>query len=469
MDLISKFFGIISPILYGIIIAYLLSPIQNFFENKVFAFKSEKQWVKNTRRGLSVFVTVVILLLILAAVLGIFVPGIATSVDNLSGKLDGYVEDLDENLDAYIDAHIDKDGIFGKMYEHIKETLQVDEDHTLFSQLIKKFTDWVSGMLSTENLQKIFAIGSSVLGVLVDFVVTLIFTVYLLISKERQAARMKKLANAFFKKERVARLYNIAEMTDDKVGRYLRMQVLDSICVGLVSYVVYVIFSIPYAPLLALISGVTNIIPYFGPFIGGIPNGIFVLLAEPEKLLPFIIIVLVIQQIDGNIIVPIIQSNNMKLDTFWVLAAIVIMGGIFGFPGMVLGVPVFSVLYVLLKERAEEKLKNKGLATETEAYITMSTGRHTDRPTPPVVRFCRAVRKFFTRKGESTDAPEEQSGNKNGTQEIPETQEESETPEGSDKNASDGEKEPSVAQNADDDCIDNAKAHLSKVHKKHKK
>lgn len=389
----SKILNVISPILYGIALAYLLSPIQNFFEEKLLCFPSRKRWQKSLKRGLAVVMTMLVLLAVAVAIVLIFVPSIATCVEMLNNNLGVYLQELEQNLERYLNR-LNPDGVWGKLYAYLKRALDVDENKTLLSQLTPKIAEWLTGLLSSENLMKIFSVGSSVVSALIDLVVVLIFTIYLLISKERQAARVKKLLAAFCKPERVERIYRFGKMTDERVGRYLRVQVLDSILVGVVSYIVYVIIGVPLAPLLALISGVTNIIPYFGPFIGGIPNGLLVLLAAPEKLLPFIISVLIIQQIDGNILVPIMQSTSMQMDTFWVLAGITVMGGFFGLPGMIVGVPFFAVLYVLAKEKAEARLQAKNLPVSTDSYLTYAHEHKTEHPTPPLVRTYRKIRNW---------------------------------------------------------------------------
>ncbi len=369
MELLKKLFDIISPIVYGVALAYLLSPILNFFEKKIFRFKGNKKWISGLKRTLSMLCTALVVIILLTAAVSIFIPQIVDSYERLTQSLGGYLRQLDENLDSYFEELFSHNQLLRHVYENIKEALEVDEDHTVFSKFIEKAVNWLTSLISVQNISKLFSVGTSMISVLVDTVLTLIFTVYLLFSKERQLARIRKLCTAFFKESTVREIYRVAYLADDKIGKYLRVQVLDSILVGVVSYFVYMAFGLPYYPMLALISGVTNIIPYFGPFLGGIPNGIFILLAAPEKLLPFILIVLIMQQLDGNVLVPILQSSSMKMDTFWVLVGITVMGGIFGLPGMILGVPTFAVLYILVKEKAEKKLAEKHLATDTEMYI----------------------------------------------------------------------------------------------------
>ncbi len=406
MAIIRKIFEILSPIIYGIALAYLLSPILNFFEKKVFRFKSKKRGVQNLRRILSLICTALVLLALIAATVSIFIPQIIDSYNRLKEGLPGYItafESFRNNLDGYLEEFFSRNELMANIYESIKEFLGVDENNTVFNQLLNKAATFLVGLFSTDNLSKLFAMGASVISVVVDAVLSVIFTVYVLLSKDKQLARMRKLLTAFCSEATVKEIYRIAYLADEKIGRYLRVQIFDSFLVGVVSYIVYMIFDLPFFPMLALISGVTNIIPYFGPFIGAVPNGIVILLAQPDKLLPFILIVLVIQQLDGNVLVPILQSTNMKMDTLWVLVGMTVMGGIFGLPGMILGVPTFSVIYILIKEHAEKRLVKKNLPTDT-AYYTESF-----RPKKPA-RKPSGLQKLLTRK--------QKQGRKNGTQPL---------------------------------------------------
>ena len=349
--------------------------------------------------------TLVLLTLILAAVVYIIMPGVIDSVEKLAENIGGYISRADDNLDDYIERHLTEGSFMSKVYASIKSAWGVDENHTLFSKIVEKASDWIIDLFSEKTLQRIFSLGSSLIEALINIVLAIFFMIYLLYSKERQAARIRKFTTAYFKKERVDRFYRMAYMTDERVGRFLRTRVAESIIVGLVSFLVYVIIGLPYAPLLALISGVTNIIPYFGPFIGAVPDGLLVLIAAPEKLLAFLISVLIIQQIDGNVLAPIMQSNSMKIDSFWVLAGLTIMGGVFGLPGLILGVPVFAVIYILIREKTEARLKKKGLSTRTGDYVVMHHERKKNHPKPPIVKLIDRIKK---KKTDKASTPEEE-------------------------------------------------------------
>jgi predicted PurR-regulated permease PerM len=407
LDLFGKMLDIISPILYSVAITYFLSYILNFIERHILRFPSKRTWLRNLKRILSIFLTLLFVLLLLAAAVSIFIPQIIESYNLLSSLFMG--EDLfdtfSDNLDAQIDSLISGNQLLEDGYAQFRDFLGLDVEESLLSKLSDYLWNYLKTFFSKATVEKLlnraWGAGSAAVSFIVDAVVTFILSLYLLFTKEKQIARIKKLVNAFCSPKVADKIYHVAYLTDERVGQYLTVQILDSILVGVVSYFVYMIADLPFYPVLALISGVTNIIPYFGPFLGAIPNSIFILISEPSKLLPFILIVLIIQQIDGNILIPIIQSDNMKMDVFWVLVAMTVMGGIFGLPGMILGVPLFSVLFILIKEQAEELLEKKKLPLETEYYAQSRRPNDKSSRVPPVVARIRdLVKKAF---GKITD------------------------------------------------------------------
>lgn len=369
MEIIRLVLKVLSPVLYGIGLAYLLSPLQNFFENKVFRFKSKKKAVVILRRALAMTLTLIVVALILAAAIGIFVPQIVDSYNRLTNNVPEYLRSLDKTLDDDLNEAFGDNEVLVRIYENAKKTLNVDEDHTMLTQLVDKATNWLIGLVSVENLSKLFSVGASVVSVVIDVVLAIFFATFLLWSKERQLARIKKLLIAFFKKERVKEIYRVAYLADERIGHYLRLKVIDSVIIGIISYFVYWICGLPFYPILALITGVTNVVPYFGPIFGAVPNAVFVLLAEPKKLFLYLVLILIIQQFDCRVLMPMLESSSMKMDVFWVLVATTVMGGLFGIPGMILGVPIFSVIYILIKEKAEKNLTDKDMPLETKEYL----------------------------------------------------------------------------------------------------
>ena len=193
--------------------------------------------------------------------------------------------------------------------------------------------------------------------------------------KEQLTAQIKKLICAVFNTKWVNHINHFSILLDDSVGGFIRGKIIDSAIIGVLCYIVMTMFRLDYAMLISTIVGITNVIPFFGPFIGAIPSAFILLMVNPGEVIPFLIIILLIQQLDGNFIGPKILGSSMGLSPFWVLVAIVVMSGLFGFMGMIIGVPIFSVMYVLGERLIDQKLQNKKLPTEMEAY-------YKDIPTP---------------------------------------------------------------------------------------
>ena len=225
------------------------------------------------------------------------------------------------------------------------------------NQLIGNVTDFVIGS----------AIG--VVNGVKNFVLGIIISIYVMFSKEKFAAQTKKILYALFSKQHTDRILRNTRRTHHIFGGFVTGKLLDSLIIGIITFVVLFIVKMPYAVLISVIIGVTNVIPFFGPIIGAIPCAVILLFEDPLKALLFIIIIIIIQQFDGNLLGPKILGDSTGLPAFWVIFAILLGGGLFGFLGMLLGVPTFAVVYSLLKTLIEERLKKKKQPSDTLAYI----------------------------------------------------------------------------------------------------
>ena len=204
---------------------------------------------------------------------------------------------------------------------------------------------------------------------LINLIIGVIVAVYLLQTKEKFIGQGKKIVYALFKPETGNKIIHTMRRSNEIFGGFVIGKIIDSLIIGVISYITLRIMQLPYPALLASIIGVTNIIPIFGPFIGAIPCLILVVLANPLQALYLLIYIIVIQQVDGNIIGPKILGDSTGLSSFWVIFSILIAGGFFGLPGMILGVPIFAVIYYLLKKLFEGKLRKKDLPTKTNDYV----------------------------------------------------------------------------------------------------
>lgn len=211
----------------------------------------------------------------------------------------------------------------------------------------------------------------SIIGVVVDIFIGILIMVYLLNNKDMIFAIGRKLVAAVFSERKSRSIFEFAGIINETFLNFISGRIIDSAIIGVLTYCTLAICGISFAPMISVLVGVTNIIPFFGPFIGAIPSVLILLIESPRQALYFIIIILIIQQIDGNIIGPKIVGNAIGISSFWVLISVLIGGGLFGFLGMALGVPVFAVIYRYVDRMAINSLSRKDLATSTEDYYTL--------------------------------------------------------------------------------------------------
>ncbi len=351
-DFLSRFIDICSPLIYGAVIAYFLNPIMKIFEEKVFRPRNGRKGTSRTaRRVLSVLATFLSFFLVLSLFLWMILPHLGESVTDLINKFPDYIK----ALQALADSISEKGGIFAEAIETALTYINnfIDRSYDLLKELLPKITGYIQ------------TVASAVLDVVLGFV----FSIYFLFAKENIAAQAKKILHALLSEKSYRSVTEICTLTDKTFGRYFTGAILDSLLVGLICMIFMSIFRMPYSSLISVIIAVTNIIPIFGPFIGAIPSAFILFVASPIYAIYFVILILVLQQIDGNIIAPRIHGASTGLSPVWVITSITIMSGFFGFVGMFVGVPLFSVFYTLIKQRTENKLKTKNLATDTLDYM----------------------------------------------------------------------------------------------------
>ena len=351
LNVINSIFSIISPLVIGFTVAYLLNPILKFFEKSVLKF------IKNKRalRFAGVFCTYVSLILFFLALGMLVIPQVTKSIAELMSKFEEYkistLNFINSILQNLKDMNI--------LHEQIDANFIIE----MLGENISSGTSLISSIVTylAANIDDILIIPKNIL--LGGFI-----SVYALLSKERLAAQLKKLAKAILSPENYETVYHRVTFAQSTFGGYFTGVMIDAVFVGITTFFALVIFGIPYASLVAVVVAVTNVIPVFGPFIGAIPSAIIIFISNPSKVLIFIILMVVIQQIDGNIIAPKILGNSTGMSSLAVIVAISVMGSCFGFIGMFIGVPVFAVIIALIKELVEERLAIKELPIETSHY-----------------------------------------------------------------------------------------------------
>ena len=344
---IEKINDILTPIYIGFVLAFLLNPLVKIFERKVY-FKINKPRLIRTLSVLSAYILVIG---VLVGFSFIIVPDIVFSVQNLISNGPGYINSLINNIN----------NIIGNIIGHNSTRLiTLDTVLNKFIQLLSSF--------SSSIINGVLNVFTSVIDILKNILVGIFVSIYVLLSKERLAAGAKRVIMAVFKKDNAEQLLEYTHIANVKFGGYVMGNMLDCVMIGCISFVVFTIFGIPYASLISFIIGVTNFIPFFGPFIGGIPSAIIILIADPSKVILFLIIIVVMQQIDGNLIQPKIIGDKTGLSSLGVIFAITLMGGIFGFIGLVIGAPTIALLSVMINDKIEHSLSDKSLSQDIGDY-----------------------------------------------------------------------------------------------------
>lgn len=349
---ISIAVGIMYPFIIGFAIAYLLNFILDFYEVTILG---KAQWFSKLRRIQKRSIGLLLTYLTAVGICYLFIHFI---VPQLIDSIMGFVNDVPQyvdNLTKLFNELMSETNISPEYAALIQE--QMDK----YIQFIMNFAKEIIPVVG--NTLKVIA--SSIWNI----VLGIIISVYLLIDKENFFAINRKITCALFSTKTANRIFELTYRSNETFGKFLSGKIIDSAIIGVLSFVVFSIFKMPYTLLISVIIGVTNIIPFFGPFIGAIPSCIIILFVSPTKALIFLVLVFIIQQIDGNIIGPKILGDSIGISAFWILFAILVAGKFLGIVGMIIGVPLFAIIYSIIKEDVEYKLKIKELPTETKDYM----------------------------------------------------------------------------------------------------
>lgn len=351
MNKISHVIVILKPFIMGFAIAYILDFVLRFYENVVFETKFFKKFNIKSKRGLGLLFTYVTAFLFIALFIHFVLPQLIDSIVGLVNDIPLYIADTTKFINGLIDNLN-----LGEQYQGV-----INENfNNLIDYIIK---------VATNLLPMLGGLLTTLLSSIWNIVLGLIISIYLLIEKERFFALSKKITYAILPKRAAIKTIELTHRSNDTFGKFLSGKILDSFIIGILTFVVLTIFNMPYTLLISVIVGITNIIPFFGPFIGAIPSVIIILFVSPIKAFWFLVIILIIQQIDGNIIGPKILGDSIGISAFWILFSILVAGKFLGLVGMVIGVPLFAIVYSIIKEIIEDKLDKKGLKTETEDYM----------------------------------------------------------------------------------------------------
>ncbi len=359
---VHQLMNILQPIIIGIVLAYLLNPIVNGIEGFMIPllekYTKSKKKAKNLGRMLGIaggwiFFAVIIVVLV-ASILPTIMESIMSMIRNFPDEVN--------NLLAWINGVVEDES----------------ELETFMNEMIVSLSSWFEGWLKNTFLPQIeYYIGSIMSGAVAGVKIVLnvfigtVVSIYVLTSKEKFAGQAKKIVYACFKPSQANVIIDTVRKSHELFGGFISGKLLDSLIIGILAYIILSIMNMPYTMLVSVIIGVTNVIPFFGPFIGAIPSFFIILLQSPIQSLYFLIFIFILQQIDGNIIGPKILGNSTGMTAFWIVFSTTFFGGLWGFVGMVLGVPLTAVIYYIVGQVVEYMLKRRGIPVDTDAYIKL--------------------------------------------------------------------------------------------------
>ena len=356
---VSTLIGVAKPIIYGLGIAYLLNPIVKLVDKRMLPFLEKKcpnfKKKKQLSRSVGIFLSLLFLLAVVVALLNMMIPELYSSIRdmilNVPSQMNRFVDSLSE---------MNRDN----------STLG-----TLLENIMTEATEFLQNWMRTDLMNSVNELMCSltvgvinILKEILNLLIGLIVSAYVLFSKEKFSRQCKKITYALFKPSSANMLLHLTIKSNEIFGGFIIGKIIDSAIIGVLCFIGLSIMNMPYTLLVSVIVGVTNVIPFFGPYIGAIPSAVLILLADPKMGVYFIIFILALQQFDGNVLGPKILGNSTGLSAFWVVFSILIAGGLFGVPGMILGVPAFAVIYYIVDMLIDYRLEKRKLPTQTSAY-----------------------------------------------------------------------------------------------------
>ena len=351
------------PITYGLILAYLLNPLLNLVENSLIMplskriFKKNRKLAKGISRAFSIILAWVIAIVFVFTLFALVLPEIYKSIESLIE----IVPQVGNRILVSATRLLDENPDILKFLENFISGFTTD-----FAEIMSKIQEWIPNLnvMITSLTGSVYAVITAAFNMLIGIIVS----VYILKDKEKFVAQFKRLFYSIMPTQKANNVIAFFRLTHDKFGNFITGKIFDSFIIGVLCFIILLIFNIPYAALVSVIIGVTNVIPFFGPFIGAIPSALLILFADPIKCITFVIVIIILQQFDGNILGPKILGSTTGLSSFWVMFAILVGSGLFGVWGMICAVPLLAVIFALSGDGCHISLRKKGIDYTSETF-----------------------------------------------------------------------------------------------------
>jgi len=403
LDLVETVFSVLKPIIYALAIAFILYPLENFIFDKLLPFTEKNKKRPVLRKALSLVLTYVLVLALISSFVGIILPQVITSYNDLSVKAPEYIlvaqRFIEKHLDAskYFDFVVNVPIETEEFVPGVTEVLPFDilnkpmvsvddmNDNALFATYKRIQSEGVTVDI-VEMLKRLLSNSFDLMEKIIPYIwgflanlftevknllLGLVISIYFLASKKRLKAQIKKTSKAFLSQNAFDKARHVVNITVKTFTEFIDGKILDAIVIGILCFIFMTILKLPYAPLISVLVGFTNMIPFLGPFLGAVPGALIIFIISPVKTIWFILLIIGLQQLDMNLIEPKIVGDKTGLPSVFVISGVLIFGGMLGVLGLFVGVPIFAVLYTLIKEWSNKKLEKKGMPTETEYYCNI--------------------------------------------------------------------------------------------------
>lgn len=369
--MLKAFGAILSPLVSGCVFAFLLNPLVRFADARLCPWLEKRGKGKHSPQKVSRAISIVFALifagLIIYAFFAMLLPQLYESIMGIVNSAEDYYRSIEKWFSKVLADNPEIQGYadtaLNKVFDYLK--------------------NWANTSLLGDMQKFVTTVTASVISVVkwvANLLIGLVASIYILWSKDLFQAQAKKILVAAFRPQAADHILYLGRETNKIFNGFVIGKIIDSAIIGVICYIGMLILKLPYPALVATIVGVTNVIPFFGPIIGAVPSGLLILLVNPLQAFYFVIFVICLQQLDGNVIGPKILGNTVGISGFWVLISITVAASLFGFAGMLLGVPVFAVIYMLISDAVNLALSRKGRTTVTDAYGPIQEVSDLDRP-----------------------------------------------------------------------------------------
>lgn len=339
----SIILSVLSPVILGMVFAYVLNIPMRFFERKLFSKLeySKKPFMRRLKRPLSILTTYVAVLVSFTALILFFGPQVRESIANLASNMDNYIG----SLNRFINSLSQRFELSGGFWNSITVN---------WSEIITKSSELISSAIP-----QIFSITKTLTNGLINIIMGTIVSVYILSKKEKLIRMQKQLLYAYTPKNTANKIIDTGSQFNKSFQGFISGQMTEAFILGVLVLIGMLIFNFPYAVLCSGIIAVTAIIPFFGAWLGAIPCAFIILMVDPTRVIWFILFIVVLQQLEGNIIYPKVMGNSIGIDGLWVLVSLIVSGSLFGIAGMLLGLPIFSVIYAIVARITKRRLEER--------------------------------------------------------------------------------------------------------------